>query len=54
MNDKTDEAIRAAVRDHYASVATGVTKDDPEAPRVKGTAVAAHRHAVAEALPPPL
>ena len=32
MNDKTDEAIRAAVRDHYASVATGVTKDDPEAP----------------------
>lgn len=33
MNDKTDEAIRAAVRDHYASVATGVTKDDPEAPR---------------------
>lgn len=33
MNDKTDEAIRAAVRDHYASVATGVAKDDPEAPR---------------------
>jgi arsenite methyltransferase len=32
MNDKSDEAIRAAVRDHYASVATGAAKEDSAAP----------------------
>ena len=33
MNEKANESIRAAVRDHYAAVAIGVTKDDSEAPR---------------------
>jgi hypothetical protein len=32
MNHIDDEAIRAAVRDHYASVATGTIKDDPVSP----------------------
>ena len=36
MNDTADEAIRAAVRDHYASVATGAVKDDPVSPPESG------------------
>jgi SAM-dependent methyltransferase len=34
MNDKAHEEIRAAVRDHYGSVATGTAKEESAAPAV--------------------
>jgi arsenite methyltransferase len=36
MNQTDDEAIRAAVRDHYASVVTGAPKDHPATPGSEG------------------
>jgi hypothetical protein len=50
MKSTDDEAIRAALRDHYASVATGTPTEDPHPRRKAEQGAVRHLVVAAEAL----